>query len=926
MTNKEDLEKYKKKNLITFSVNIIQKQNKSGKWKKEIIFPKNWDKYNENKTYFNEKYNGLALLTGKINQIIVIDIDNMEHWNNFLNKNNENEPDTVKTISGSGGRHYYFKYTDDLENIKSNSKCFGSEYDIDIRTNGGCIIVPPTTYYSNQENKHVNYKWEKSIFDYQLKEIPKWIKKLLLKKITKEKNYENSNENKNINCDKLQSGDINIDFEIDDNLDLQKLNIDNDEVDINFSDDDIETFMNFLSVDRCDNYSDWVNIGMCLFNINRQYLYLWRKWSQKSDKYENRACEKKWNSFKRDKNGFKMGSLLRWAKLDSPLQYEMFIKKKKLNSMIISKYPNDKLMLGETVNVNEKCNYTHIHNKECLIKGSEHADMPTSMYVEVLDKFMTIKCRHPECFGKTYPCSHILMNKNEMNIAFHGDVNITINQGQDEELVEFQKIDIYDDQELNKLVYKSLNGEASSLAKIIHYFNENQFIYGEDGNWYMYANHKWKEIGIKNTKLRYLIEPKLTELYSSLIDYYKINDYDKNKIKTLKTILKSFDNTSLKNNIMIELIDIYSEINNPKQDFTKKLDSNKYIIGFENGVYDINTFEFREGKYNDYITLSVGYDYQENYSDKYKDLLQFLEDIQPNKEERDYMLTYLSIGLVGNLLELFTILTGCGRNGKSKLIELMKFTLGDYFGSVQSQLFTRPRPDANSPDPGLLSLAKKRIVIASEPEKNSKLNSGFIKFITGRDSTTLRNCHSNNMIDFTANFITLLICNDIPDCDDIDNAFSKRLRCINFPTEFVLEPITDNQKKINVDINKNFDLWKSDFILLLIEYYKKYIKNNELKPTNNILKWTGQYKEETDMYLQFLNEYLVETNDDNDRVFCLELYACFKDWFKSGNPNSKIPSDREFTKNLRKYKKVEEGIRIGERVRRGIKKHKLIEL
>jgi phage/plasmid-associated DNA primase len=198
----------------------------------------------------------------------------------------------------------------------------------------------------------------------------------------------------------------------------------------------------------------------------------------------------------------------------------------------------------------------------------------------------------------------------------------------------------------------------------------------------------------------------------------------------------------------------------------------------------------------------------------------FIQDIQPNKEERDYMLTYLSIGLIGNLLELFTILTGSGRNGKSKLVELLKTTFGDYFGCVQSQMFTRPRPDADSPDSGLLYLAKKKIVVASEPEKNSKLNSGFIKFITGRDSSSLRKCHSNDMVDFTAKFITLLICNDIPDCDDIDNAFSKRLRCINFPTEFVNEPKKDNQKKIDVKINQNFDYWCLDFMLLLIEYYK----------------------------------------------------------------------------------------------------------
>jgi hypothetical protein len=55
------------------------------------------------------------------------------------------------------------------------------------------------------------------------------------------------------------------------------------------------------------------------------------------------------------------------------------------------------------------------------------------------------------------------------------------------------------------------------------------------------------------------------------------------------------------------------------------------------------------------------------------------------------------------------------------------------------------------------------------------------------------------------------------------NCFGKRLGCINFPTEFVDNPINENQKKINVKIDKNFDFWKLDFMLLLIEKYKKYI-------------------------------------------------------------------------------------------------------
>jgi phage/plasmid-associated DNA primase len=182
------------------------------------------------------------------------------------------------------------------------------------------------------------------------------------------------------------------------------------------------------------------------------------------------------------------------------------------------------------------------------------------------------------------------------------------------------------------------------------------------------------------------------------------------------------------------------------------------------------------------------------------------------------------------------------------------------------------------------------------------LNSGFIKFITGRDSTTLRQCHQNEMQEFTANFITLLICNDIPECDDIDNAFSKRLRCVNFPTEFVMEPLKDNQKKIDVNMNKNFEYWKIDFILLLIEYYKKYTESQELKATKEILKWTNQYKEDTDDYLQFLNECTEENKDGH--IHCSTLYEAFKVWFKINNPNTKIPSNKEFVNNLKKNREI----------------------
>ena len=42
---KNELNKFKERCLIVFSVNIKQKKNKSGEWKKDICFPKDWEKF-----------------------------------------------------------------------------------------------------------------------------------------------------------------------------------------------------------------------------------------------------------------------------------------------------------------------------------------------------------------------------------------------------------------------------------------------------------------------------------------------------------------------------------------------------------------------------------------------------------------------------------------------------------------------------------------------------------------------------------------------------------------------------------------------------------------------------------------------------------------------------------------------------------------
>jgi hypothetical protein len=56
------------------------------------------------------------------------------------------------------------------------------------------------------------------------------------------------------------------------------------------------------------------------------------------------------------------------------------------------------------------------------------------------------------------------------------------------------------------------------------------------------------------------------------------------------------------------------------------------------------------------------------------------------------------------------------------------------------------------------------------------------------------------------------------------------------------------------------------------------------------------------LYLQFINENTEENKEGH--IHCATLYDTFKYWFKNNNPNSKIPSNKEFINNLKKYKNV----------------------
>jgi P4 family phage/plasmid primase-like protien len=85
----------------------------------------------------------------------------------------------------------------------------------------------------------------------------------------------------------------------------------------------VKSLIDCLNKDRAEEYSKWLDVGFCLYNISDDLLELWDNFSQLSDKYKSGECEKLWS--KMETRSFSIGSLKYWAKHDSPKIYEDII-------------------------------------------------------------------------------------------------------------------------------------------------------------------------------------------------------------------------------------------------------------------------------------------------------------------------------------------------------------------------------------------------------------------------------------------------------------------------------------------------------------------------------------------------------------------------------------------------------------------------
>jgi hypothetical protein len=333
--------------------------------------------------------------------------------------------------------------------------------------------------------------------------------------------------------------------------------------------------------------------------------------------------------------------------------------------------------------------------------------------------------------------------------------------------------------------------------------------------------------------------------------------------KETNLLLKILRNQTSKGNSYNDIIKhILTKARKTDEDFN----GNPFLLGFDNGVYDLLNDEFRDYTFNDYITLTTKYDYKKpDYNikenqDLKEELKNIIEIIHPDPEYQKLYLQTLASGLDGRAYQKLFLFNGQGGNGKGLTGSLMDITLGEYYHQPSNGIL-KDVEKANTPSPDMINLKHKRYI--NFKEVAGLVRVAVLRNITGGGKFCGRYLNQNPETFFMSGTFVMEF-NNSPELDGKpQRADYRRLVDLFFSTNF-----TDDTDKIDKEIggiryrkaNTKYETqqflneMRDIFLDLLLEVYKEN-KDKEGK-TGIIFTIPESIKKKTDEFIANQNLFV----------------------------------------------------------------------
>jgi P4 family phage/plasmid primase-like protien len=471
-----------------------------------------------------------------------------------------------------------------------------------------------------------------------------------------------------------------------------------------------------------------------------------------------------------------------------------------------------------------------------------------------------------------------------------------------------------------------------SCAEALYHKYKNEFVYagtGKDG-WYKFDHHRWMQIA-EGIELRKLIptlrEPimeeiksirdKITRAQNEQRDREEANEDGNTEGKQIKELDKQrgillkeknkLEDTPFKDKIMKECKDLFLD-----QEFMNKINTHHNLTGFTNGVLDVETLEFREGRPTDFITLSTDYEYRDvsDNADEMRQIDDYLHRVFVDADVRHYFLDQACAVLKGgNITKKVVVWSGVGDNSKSVLVTLMRKTFGRYFYEFPTSLLTGKRTQSSSASPELSNSKGTRFAVIQEPSEKEEFNIGTLKELSGNDTMYSRALFKDPT-SFLPQFKLTIICNKLPRIPSDDQATWNRIRVVDFKSKFIDEsecPSTfeEQLRERKFPIDRSFvfsDKMVQAFMSKLFRRYREIQKRGfVVHEPEQVTEATKKYRVKNDIFMNFLTDKI--KSDPETHLTIADMYGAFKDWHKTSYTNACTATRNEFKDYMEKYYK-----------------------
>lgn len=227
-----------------------------------------------------------------------------------------------------------------------------------------------------------------------------------------------------------------------------------------------------------------------------------------------------------------------------------------------------------------------------------------------------------------------------------------------------------------------------------------------------------------------------------------------------------------------------------------------------------------------------------------------------------------------------------GRNGKSLLVEVFRAVLGDYACAVPISTFMTKSHVTDSATPTLARIMKKRLVVASEPNRKHQLDAGLIKQLTGGEHVSSRALYGED-VEALPEFVPLMVTNVLPEVREDDDALWRRMQIVTFSRTF-------SEKEIDPNLKEKLLREKSGILNVLLGGVRDYLQDG-LRPPERVRSAVGEQRRLADPLQEWFEECVMENPGAETPLRV--LWPSYEAFHKE-NSHLRRLTKREFSKKL----------------------------